>query len=631
MTHRFLRRSAGRAVVALAMTAGVVGAAASVASANTGNTGKTGNNWYVATTGNNTANNCSTKSAPCATINYALSEQAAELVSGTVHVAAGTYTQQVAATSANDGVTIKGASAATTIIEPPASGLASDTDTDSGNPQFYIVDVGPGTTGFNVKDLSVNGLNASSFLDGDGDACAQDYVGIYYHAASGAITDVDLTGIDMPADLFGCQSGQGVYVNSTTSDPADVTMSGLSLTAASFESVTKADLPAGTYNRDILPVKKEPAGWTSGSVLVNGYDVSATADGLKDLFITGTTSTDSPKGSTVNYNALQPAFDKNGITCDDNWTTCVIQGSTIEGEGPNNQIAQNGIQAFGAESVTIGGPTQADGNTVSGDTWTGGGGSGNAAAGLELLNNGATTVDNNIVSDNDVDIYAGEIQVFGLVYPTPGIWAFNLNTVSTPTSDGSSAGEPGYGEGIQLDGTTNNVQVTDNTVSGAPSAGAGILLTGVSGATIGGLGTDQGNIVTGNGGDAGIVIGGPSTECEYAFGNSCSPGAGNPDQFSSTGNFIDGNSLTGNGIGAVVEGKYDPSLVGPADPDAAYSNSFNYNVWTSNLGANIADFSGYASTPPQNTYGPNDSCEPSAGGSASLNGATSTSGDYWAC
>jgi hypothetical protein len=613
------------------MTFGFIGAAATVASASGGN------NFYVAHGGTNTGNNCSNSANPCQTISWALQKQAAENVTGTIHVAPGTYVEQVTATTANSNVTIKGAGEGSTIIEPPVSGLLSDTDTDSSQPQYYVVDVQPGTTAFNIEKLTVNGLNASSFLNTDGYGCGQDYVGIYYHASSGILKKVQVTGADLPAALFGCQGGQGIYVNSTPTDSANVTMSKLSLTAPTSSTTTKANLPAGTYNNDILPVKSD-AGFTGGEITVNGYQVQATPDGTKDLLITGTTSTASPSGSVVNYDAFTPSYDKNGITCDDNETTCTITGSTIQGDGPTNAVGQNGIQAFGAKSVTIGGTAAGQANTVSGDSYAGGG-AGNSASGILLLNNGPTSVQDNAVSNSDVNIYAGEVQAFGLVYPSPGVWTIAGNLSSGALCSGAAVTETnvgpgcenGYGEGIQLDSTTNSVLVQTNTVTA--SAQAGILLTGVTGATVGGstasLGNTESQSVTG----AGMIVGGPGTECEYAFGNSCAPNGGNTEQFSSTGNTFANNSLTGNGAGTIVEGTYDPSIVGPSDPDAAYGNTFSANSWSDNAIANVADFSGYSSTPPSNSYGnPSpDSCEPSAGGSVSLNGYTSTSGDYWAC
>ncbi|MFZ0665305.1 MAG: hypothetical protein WAM97_06085 [Acidimicrobiales bacterium] len=615
MSLKFLRQASGRALVVAAMTAGLIGATAAVASAST----TPGNKWYVATSGTDTNNDCAVKTNPCATIDHALAEQAASGVTGTIHVKAGTYSQQVLVGAGNSNVVIDGAGASTTTIDAPSAGLASDTDTDSSEPQFYVVDVSPGISGVTLENFSVNGTTASSFLDGDGDSCSQSFVGVYYHESSGTISDVDVTGIDLPGDLFGCQGGTGIYVNSSSSDHATVSMTGVSELTTAFTSLTKAALPAGTYSQDILPVKAEPAGWTSGSVAVNGYIVSASADGPKDLFITGTTSTASPDKSVVNYDPYTPAYDKNGIACDDAYTKCTISGATIQGDGPQNGIGQNGILAWGSENVTIDG-----GTTVSNNTWTGGGGSGNAASGILLLNGGTFTVENSNVSDNDVNIYAGEIQAYGLVNPTVGTWTINDNIASGATSDGASAGEDGYGEGIQLDSTTNGVVVQDNQVSG--SAQANLLLTGVSGATIGGPGTDQGNIFTDSFAGAGMVVGGPGTECEYAYGNSCAPGNGNPDQFSSVGNTFIDNSSTGNGAGLVVEGSYDPSLVGPADPDAAYSNTFTGNVWQGNLFANAADFSTEGSTngPVQNSYSGNVAngvaCNPTEGGSASLDG-----------
>jgi hypothetical protein len=601
------------------MTFGVLGTAATVASASGGN------NFYVATNGTNTGNNCSNSANPCLTISYALQKQAAENVSGTIHVAAGTYVEQITATTANNNVTILGATEATTIIEPPASGLLSDTDTDGSQPQYYVVDVQPGTTGFNLKKLTVNGLNASSFLDTDGLGCAQDFVGVYYHASSGTMKKVAVTGIDMPADLFGCQGGLGVYVNSTNTNSAVVTMTKLSLTAPQSSTLTKADLPANTYNSDILPVKSVPGSFTGGSITVNGYKVQATPDGPKNLFITGTTSTDSPSGSVVNYNAFTPAYDKNGITCDDNETTCTITGSTIQGSGPTNAIAQNGIQAFGAASTTIGGSLTGQGNTISGNSYSGGGGAGNAAAGILLLNNGPTSVVDNTVSTSDVNIYAGEVQVFGLVYSPAGTWTISGNTVSNATSTGASAGEGGYGEGIQVDGTTNTVNVQGNNVSGSPQAN--ILMLGVQNANIGGSGAGQGNTSTGSPG-AGMVVGGPSTECAALAGGNipgpnCNFGSGVPGTesagWASHGNAVIGNTYAGSSAGVVVEGAFAPTFMGLSpDPNAAYGNAFGGNNWTGNGLAGVADFSGNANSPPaENAYasGSADSCEPTPGGS----------------
>lgn len=612
MNSRPVRLASARILLVAAMSLGVVATFASAASAST-------NNWYVSTTGSNANNNCSASNHPCATLQHALVEQAASATTGTINVAAGTYVGQAVVCTGNDNVVIKGASESSTTLEPPAAGLASDSDTDTSNPQFYVIDVCPGTTGILIEKLTVNGLNANSFFDNNGDGCSQSFVGVYFHESSGTLKKVEVTGIDMPPDEFGCQGGTGIYVNSDSADPAVVSIKKVSLTAPAFTATTSANLPSGTYpqsQHEILPVSAEPAGYTGGDVLVGGYEMAATPDNATSLYVSGTVPATVPSGSTVNYNPYTPAYDKNGIACDDDYTTCTIVGSTVEGVGPNNAIGQNGILAWGAASVTIGGATAPDANTITGDSWTGGG-YGNSGSGILLLNGGTFNVVGNNVSNSDVDIYAGEVQAYGIVDPNTGTWTINANTVSGATDDGLSVGQSGYGAGIQLDSTTNNVEVTNNNVSG--SGVANILLTGASNATIGGLGSNQGNHLTGSAGGAGIVVGGPGSECIYAYGNSCAPGAGNPDQFSSTGDSIFRNHVTGNGAGLVMLGQYNPAIVGQPDPDASYSNEVGGNTW-SNIGFNVGDFGAYNGTPPSNVYGtPSaDSCEPTLGGSAFL-------------
>ena len=187
MNLRFLRRASGRALLVGGMTLGLTGAAATVASASSPQT----NNWYVSTTGSDTANTCGNSGRPCATITHALFEQGLTSLSGTIHVAAGTYAETVSAGNLNDGVTIQGAGTTTTIIQPTAAEISAESatpyaDTDSATPQIAVVEVDPGTTGFGIKKLTVSGTAGIPALDTDGYGCGQDYVGIYYYESSGS-------------------------------------------------------------------------------------------------------------------------------------------------------------------------------------------------------------------------------------------------------------------------------------------------------------------------------------------------------------------------------------------------------------------------------------------------------------
>ena len=668
MNLRFLRRASGRALLVGGMTLGLVGAAATVASA----AGPLTNNWYVSSTGSDTANSCTNPASPCATIGHALYEQGlVSPVTGTIHVAASStpYAEAVTIGNVNDGVTIAGAGATSTTIEPPASAISAEAtaynannsnplyaDTDSATPQFYAVEVSPGTTGVTIKNVTVSGLNGIPALDSDGLGCGQDYLGIYFHESSGSLNKDDVNGIDMPTDLFGCQGGQGIYVNSSTSPAADnatVSMNKVSVATPLVTALTTAKLLAGTYNNDILAVNAVPRGWHSGEITVGGYELSATKDGHTAVFVTGTTPAVVKRNSTVIFYATTPAYNKNGITCDDVSTNCTITNATVQGGGPTNGIAQNGIQFFGNGNGSINGSTISDNNYTLGTP-------GNAASGILILDSGTVSVGNsaiNTVESNDVNIYAGEIQAYAPGFadgiPTAQTWTIGGqgNDVLGATQDGESVGANGYGEGIQLDGTTNPVDLFGNNIAG--SAQSAILFTGVENATVGGSGTGEPNDI-GTGGEnfSGLVLAGPSTECETVGGGAptsgCSYGGypgqptGPPDSpgWASYDNTVTDNVIEGNLAGVVADGAFAPNYDGlSADPDGSYANTFTGNTWADNFLANVVDFSGQGSTygntiaPSAGNTGLNvangytgNSCNPYPGGSSNVNSIAGLNG-----
>lgn len=170
---------------------------------------------YVnATTGANVGS-CRLQAHPCLTIGYAVSVAPS---SANIDVANGTYAEQVV-DSASKSLNIVGASEASTIIEPSSVPL-SDTDTDSSTLQYAIVDAQPGST-VNLSNLTIDGEAATnSFTD-----CSKDFVGVYYHDAKGAMTDVTVENIVLSQALFGCQDGLGIYAASDPSTTTQVTMS----------------------------------------------------------------------------------------------------------------------------------------------------------------------------------------------------------------------------------------------------------------------------------------------------------------------------------------------------------------------------------------------------------------------
>jgi len=641
MNLRPLRRAAGTGLLVSAMTVGVLGVTTAASSAHTVGPQNPGT-WYVATSGTN--NNSCTQTSPCKTIDEALAVEASSADGGgTINVGAGKFVGQVTATPVNDDVTIQGASTSTTTIQPPASGLDFDTDTDSSEPQYSIVDVQPGTTGLDLSDLTVNGKAATNFFTGCGDG----YDGVYYHEASGSLTDVNVTEINLPGSLWGCQQGQGIYVNSTEADPANVSMTTVGLKSAARTTTTSAKVKAGSISSKNLKVANVPSSFHGGYISIDGNaGITASVVSSTELVISGTMAYAAPSGSLVNYKPYTGAYDKNGITCDDQWTTCDISAATVQGVGPTNGTGQNGIQIWGAASGTV------TGSHITGDTYTGGTYS---ASGILAANDGTLTLTGNTISNSDENVYVGwggegynDSENDSL--PVEGATTISGNIITGATSDGLSAGTNGFGEGIQLDGLNNNdgttptaaaVVLENNQVSG--SAQGGIFMTGDIGANIGEAG--NGNILTSN--EAGIIVAGPSTECEIedsetngscSYGTIGDPGSANVG-WGSTGNTISSNTIEGNEGGVIVQGAEAPTIAAyglQPDPNGAYNNDFNGNTWAENLLANVVDFSGYGQgsatqLPLANQYGANDpssdpsntpadSCEPFPGDSASVNG-----------
>jgi len=199
-------RSRVRWAAVAALAAGVCTVVAAPASA------ATPVEFVNASTGHDTGA-CTDPSAPCLTISYALTQA----VSGTtIKIARGVYREQV---TISKGVTLFGAGSGQTFINPTTLPL-SDTDPDSTAPQDYIVGVAPGTTGVHLKNFAVDGSGASPTFT----SCSNDFVGVYFHNASGSIGNVPVTNVMLPAAQATCRQGLAFYVAASTGQTSTVTM-----------------------------------------------------------------------------------------------------------------------------------------------------------------------------------------------------------------------------------------------------------------------------------------------------------------------------------------------------------------------------------------------------------------------
>jgi parallel beta-helix repeat protein len=209
-------------------------------------------------------------------------------------------------------------------------------------------------------------------------------------------------------------------------------------------------------------------------------------DGLGIYAAAAAGSTTTVKMSSVTVTSYQ----KNGITCDDAGTTCKISDSTVTGIGSTGLIGQNGIQGYGAKSITLTDDTVSD-NTYSGPSYV--------ATGLFLYDNATTTASDVIADSDDVGIYAGN---------DGGGPAGATVTISDCTaSDATDVnGEGGLGMGV--DSATAGT-VEDNMLMDDP--GGGLALWGAEDLTV------SGN--TADGGYDGIYVGGPGSVNARSTGN----------------------------------------------------------------------------------------------------------------
>jgi parallel beta-helix repeat protein len=428
---------------------------------------------YVSTTGTDTGT-CTTASAPCATIDYALTQAP---VNATIDVAAGTYTQQVVITQ---NTTIVGAAGGATVIDP-ISVPASDTNADGGQPVYAIVDVQPHTH-FIMKKVVIDGAGAQSqFTD-----CSEDFTGVYYHDAVGQLKTDTVKNIELPPADFGCQDGLGVYVASDPGSTSSVTMNGLTVSAYDKNGITCRDTgtSCGVSNSTVtgigptsLIAQNGIEAYHTESAVLQGNTVSDNvytgggagneATGLllwdvgsltatnntltlndNDGYVFSDGATPASQSYFIENNTVSNATDKvpggqagygDGFQIDSSSAPITLSGNTI------TKAAENGISLLGASNVTV------SDNSTSKDVGNGiyvggpgssntGGSSGNTISDNTAKKNGQS----GILADTDssANTFSGNNAVSNTQYNladlgTGNTWSGNT---CTPPGDSTPAG-----------------------------------------------------------------------------------------------------------------------------------------------------------------------------------------------
>ncbi len=220
-------------------------------------------------------------------------------------------------------------------------------------------------------------------------------------------------------------------------------------------------------------------------------------------------------------------FQKSGMVFSGQNLTVNVHGNTVTGAGDTSVIAQNGIEVLDGASGTIGGSNAADGNTITGLSYTGP----DYVTDVGILGSGAglLTISNNYVniSSNDATVGSSAIVVEGsdtpvATLPAPtisnntivghnlfgdtGIWAAGPATIENNTITGEirtgifvfngqwaldEYGNPTAQQNPFWTGA--GATITGNTITGSGDYSSGNYSTGI---TVSGNATISSNVVT---------------------------------------------------------------------------------------------------------------------------------------
>ncbi len=388
-------------------------------------------------------------------------QKAVDLASSgdTISALAGTFDEQVR-DSGKSNLLINGAGVGSTVVQP--SGVVANTTRINTNPAAVIFDV-EDATGVTIQNLTADGsLNGLT-------GCTPDFLGFYYKNASGDLKHVAADHIKLAPALLGCQTGNGVYVESENPGFGAVNVNDASVTdyqkggivgnrVETVLSVTNSVI-TGIGPTDKIAQNGIQVGFSAQGVLTgndisgNDYTPSTYASTAILLYqATGATITDnnmhdnqeglfvqSTDGATVSGNQFTNTRDtatfvylSNNGTYDDNTLTGMTgsYGMYFYDASTNNAVHDNAVR-FNDYGVLVdySGPGAPTGNTFN----------------------------MNCIADNTVDGMATLGTVLTPVYATNNWWG-KIN----------GANPPGHGDTIDPAATINATPFLTAPVAGCP-------------------------------------------------------------------------------------------------------------------------------------------------------------------
>ena len=239
-----------------------------------------------------------------------------------IHVAAGTYTEQVHITTT--GISIDGAGVGSTVIASPVT-LTAFFTTPGPYDNYPVVFI-DGATGVALSNLTVDGAN-------QGDTNYR-FTGVSFWNGGGSMTDMEVLNV-MNSTFSGAQHGVGVYSANDTGGPYTIDMTDV---LVDDYQKTAVALGGEGLTMDLVRVTTVGEGATTVTAQ-NGIQISSGAGGtVEDCVISGNDYT----GGTWTASGLLPIYGASvtvdGFTLDNNQTSIYLIDSdgTFDGGSVTN-------------------------------------------------------------------------------------------------------------------------------------------------------------------------------------------------------------------------------------------------------------------------------------------------------
>ncbi|HEX8645012.1 MAG TPA: calcium-binding protein [Allosphingosinicella sp.] len=370
----------------------------------------------------------------------------------TIVVDAGIYVEQVVVTG-RSGLTIRAADGAQVTIQAPAD--LHETGRSSSDREIHSVFAALNSTDIVLQNIDIDGRGAGASVDEGGGAGTANFYGIFYRNSSGALTDVDVTGVRdaYPGGLTvggqplvdGVQRGIAVVVDNDS-------MLAFAMHGGTIDDFQKQ---AGLFSRADLDV--------SGVTVIGGGAQTVIAqNGFQIQRSTGSVSGNTMTG--IGY--AGPANAYSGVILAPSNMDLAITGNVIGGSNVDSAAAKVvGIWIYVNSVATSGG-------LISGNTIT------HADVGIAVDNAvtpNALLIENNAISDGDLtDPFSAGVRFEPM--PVTTLTAFDIDGSAMADKLSGNAGNDilsGLAGDDLLRGNAGNDSLDGGTGADSMTGGAG--------------------------------------------------------------------------------------------------------------------------------------------------------------